>query len=338
MTAAPQQALDRGPDRPGFVLAVLAMLLIAGAWLSLSAGYTYYAPAEVWRAMTAPEGSQADQIILSLRLPRIILALLVGAGLGIAGLLTQTLTRNGIASPEILGLNAGAAFAVVVASLWFGIDSFIGLSSVAAAGAAATSIAVFAVATAGGGLTPIRTVLVGFTFAGLLTALTQIVLTTDEATLENLLFWLAGSFTGRPADLPIIGAVFLAAGTAMALAVARSLDVLVTDEDTARSLGTRVPLVRCAAFLAIVALTGGAVALAGPIGFVGLMVPHLARGLGFVGHRALIAASGLLGALFCLFSDIGARFVLFPQEAPVGAVTALIGGPFLVMLLRRRAT
>lgn len=318
---------------------VAVLLLVLGTMaFSLSAGLSGYGPAVVWQAMTAFDGSQAHHVIRDLRLPRAVIAPVVGASLGVAGVLIQTLIRNRIASPDILGLNAGAALAVVACLTLFGMTALPALAAAAAAGATATAAVVYAVVTASGAaMSPARTVLAGITLAGLLTALVQVILTTEEAALDQLLFWLAGAFVGRSLDLLSASGWLFLTGALLALAVTRPLDALAADEATAQSVGVPVARVRLMTFAAVALLTGGAVAVAGPVGFIGLVVPHLARRLAPRGHREQVVMAALLGALYALVADIGARYVVYPAEAPVGAVTALIGGPVLLALLRRRA-
>lgn len=326
------------PDRQLIRNAIWLAVLLAGVLVgSLSLGLHVYAPADVWRALNAFDGSATHHVIRDLRLPRTVLACLVGASLAVAGVLLQTLTRNRLAAPNILGLNAGAALAVVVASRWLGLGSLPLLSLVAAGGALATALAVYGLAMSGDGpMSPARTVLAGITLAGLLSSLVAVVLTTDEATLDELLFWVFGGFEGRGLDLAAAAGGVLALGAVAALAVARPLDVLLVDDDTARTLGIRLGRVRALAFFAVAALTGSAVAVAGPIGFIGLIVPHAARRLAGPGHVGRIVVAALAGALFAVSADIAARYVIYPTEAPVGALTALLGGPLLVLLLRRR--
>lgn len=326
-------------------LAWLVPALLAGVAASLSLGLHAYPPAVVASALLAFDGSTAHHVVRDLRLPRALIAPTAGASLGVAGVLIQTLIRNRIAAPDVLGLNAGAALAVVAASTLFGIGALPALSLAAAGGALATALLIFAIARAGGGanaaessaMSPARTVLAGITLAGLMISLVQVILTTDEATLDELLFWLAGAFVDRPLALLAANGWLVAAGLLAALAIARPLDALLADEDTARGLGVPLARVRATAFAAIAALTGGAVALAGPVGFIGLVAPHVARRLVGLSHRDLIPTAALVGALLALLADVGARYVLHPAEVPVGVVTALVGAPVLIALLRRRA-
>lgn len=214
-------ALSRMPVYLALVSALcLAMLA------SMTLGYRLYSPAQVWAALFANDGSEAATVLAGLRLPRALIAPLVGAALGMAGVLVQTLARNRIASPDTLGLNAGASLAVVAASAGLGISSLAGLSLAAAVGAFLTSVLVFAVAATAGGLSPLRIVLVGVTFAGLMNALVEVVLTVNEAELQQLLFWLAGAFVDRPLNLVARSLPLLAIGGVLAAMLARPLDAL----------------------------------------------------------------------------------------------------------------
>lgn len=314
----------------------LGLVLLVAAYASLTLGYKLYSPADIWGLLRGETG-QAQIVLMQYRVPRVVIAPLVGAALGVAGLMVQTLSRNRIASPDTLGLNAGASFAVVVASAGFGVSSMLGLSAAAATGALLTSLLVFAIAAGSGGLSPIRIVLIGVTIAGLFSALVEVVLTVRETMLDQLLFWLAGAVVDRPLTLVETGGPIVLIGVAIAFLLAPSLDILQTDDQTARGLGVPVALVRAGAFAAIALLTGASVAMAGPVGFVGLVVPHAARAMVGLKHTHQFLAAGLFGAIYLTIADVVARFVIYPLEAPVGAVTAVVGGIVLVVLLRRRA-
>ncbi len=338
MSEVLQTALFRPAiSRYGTIVAGLVVTVAVSMLLSATLGYRIYDLGELWRAIFAFDGSETSTIIANLRIPRAIVAPLAGAALGIAGVQVQTLARNRIASPDTLGLNAGASMAVVVASAAFGVSSLAALSVTAALGALATSLLVFAIAAGAGGLSPLRIVLIGVTIAGLGQSFVQIVLTTNEAQLQNLLFWLAGSFVDRPIELAVQCGPFVVAGTALALFLARPLDALQADDATATSLGVPLALVRAGSFVSVALLTGAAIAMAGPVSFVGLVVPHAARRLVGLRHDRQIVAAALLGAAYATLADVAARFVIYPLEAPVGAVTAVVGGIVLVVLLRRRA-
>ncbi|MFD1252600.1 putative siderophore transport system permease protein YfiZ precursor [Devosia equisanguinis] len=318
------------------VYAALCVALALAMLASLTLGYKLYSLPQVWAALTAPDGSETATVIAGLRLPRALIAPLCGAALGMAGVLVQTLSRNRIASPDTLGLNAGASMAVVVASAVFGVQSLTGLSMAAATGALLTSVLVFGVAAGAGGLSPLKIVLVGVTFASLAHAVVEIILTSNEAQLQQLLFWLSGAFVDRPIALFYNGLPVVAVGAVIALMLAPALDALQADDSTAAGLGVPVIAIRGLAFLAVSLLTGAAVSMAGPVAFVGLVVPHVARRLVGLRHRHQLPAAALAGAVYATIADVAARFVIYPVEAPVGAITAVVGAIALLLLLMRR--
>lgn len=319
-----------------WVYTALAIGLGAAMLISLTLGYKFYSLAEVWTALFANDGSETATVIAGLRLPRALIAPLAGAALGMAGVLVQTLARNRIASPDTLGLNAGASLAVVLATVVLGVQSLVGLSLAAATGALLTSVVVFGVAAGAGGLSPLKIVLVGVTFASLAHAVVEIVLTSNEAQLQQLLFWLSGAFVDRPISLFFNGLPVVVAGAALAFVLTAALDAMQADDATAASLGVPVVAVRALAFLAVSLLTGAAVSMAGPVAFVGLVVPHIARRLVGLRHRHQLAAAALSGAIYATLADVAARFVIYPVEAPVGAITAVVGAMALLALLMRR--
>lgn len=319
------------------VYLALVVMLASAMLASMTLGYRIYSLDQIWLALTAPDGSEASTVIAGLRLPRALMAPIVGAALGIAGVLVQTLSRNRIASPDTLGLNAGASLAVVLASMVFGVGTLVGLSMAAALGAFLTAVLVFGIAATAGGLSPIRIVLIGVTFAGLGHSIVEMFLTYSEAQLQQLLFWLNGAFVDRPMSLVTTGAPIIAIGGVIAVVLSNALDALQADDTTAQSVGVPLVLVRGAAFVAVALLTGAAVSMAGPVSFVGLVVPHAARKLVGLRHRHQIVAAALVGAVYATTADVIARFVIYPVEAPVGAITAVVGAVVLLILLRRRA-
>ena len=318
------------------VYGALGLALVFAMLASLTLGYRLYGLDQVWLALFAHDGSETATVIAGLRLPRALIAPLAGAALGMAGVMVQTLSRNRIASPDTLGLNAGASVAVVLATVVFGVGSLVGLSLAAAFGALVTSVVVFGVAAGAGGLSPLKIVLVGVTFAGLAHAVVEIVLTSNEAQLQQLLFWLSGAFVDRPISLFFNGLPVVLAGAALAFGLNSALDALQADDATAASLGVPLVAVRGMTFAAVSLLTGAAVSMAGPVAFVGLVVPHAARSLVGLRHRHQLAAAALVGAVYTTLADVAARFVIYPVEAPVGAITAVVGAGTLLWLLRRR--
>lgn len=335
LAMSPQsQGLRLGPVQ---VYAGLILLLALSMLMSLTLGYKLYSLDQVWMALFAHDGSEVAVVIAGLRLPRALIAPLAGAALGMAGVMVQTLSRNRIASPDTLGLNAGASLAVVVASIMFGVQSLAGLSLAAAFGAFVTAIVVFGVAASAGGLSPLKIVLVGVTFASLSHAFVEVLLTSNEAQLQQLLFWLSGAFVDRPIALFYNGLPVVIVGAVIGIGLARALDALQADDSTAAGLGVPLAAVRGLAFVAVALLTGAAVSMAGPVAFVGLVVPHAARRLVGLRHIHQLPAAALFGAVYATLADVAARFVIYPVEAPVGAITAVVGAIVLLVLLMRRA-
>jgi iron complex transport system permease protein len=320
----------------GSIYGALALTLAFAILCSLTLGYKLYGLDQVWAALFSNDGSETATVIAGLRLPRAVIAPLTGAALGMAGVMVQTLSRNRIASPDTLGLNAGASVAVVLAMVVFGVQSLVGLSLAAAFGAFLTSIIVFGVAAGAGGLSPLKIVLVGVTFASLAHAVVEIILTSNEAQLQQLLFWLSGAFVDRPISLFFNGLPVVLAGAGLAFALHVALDALQADDATAASLGVPLVAVRGLTFIAASLLTGAAVSMAGPVAFVGLVVPHVARRLVGLRHRHQLAAAALVGAIYTTLADVAARFVIYPVEAPVGAITAVVGAVALLVILMRR--
>jgi iron complex transport system permease protein len=314
--------------------AVVALLCVVA---SLAVGSRSLPLAQVVGALTGSGGSDAHAIVRDLRLPRTELGLLVGAALGAAGALMQGVTRNALAEPGILGVNAGAAFAVVLAISLLGVSSVSAYTGFALAGAGLSAVLVFALGGSGrGGPLPVRLALAGAVLATLLVSLTSAVLVFDAQTLDEFRFWIVGSIAGRDAGVGLAVLPFIAAGLAIALAAGRRLNALALGDDVARALGQRVGRTRIAASTGFVLLTGGAVAAAGPVAFVGLAVPHVARAIAGPDYRWIVPYSIVLGAILLLGADVLGRVVARPAELEVGIVTALLGAPFFIWLVRRR--
>jgi iron complex transport system permease protein len=304
--------------------------------LSLAIGSVEMTVETVVRAFVANDGSNAHLIVTELRLPRTLVGVTVGVALGLAGALMQALTRNPLAEPGILGINAGAALAVVAAIALLGIGDVRGYIWFALGGAAVATLIVYALGSVGRpGVTPVRLALAGAVLAAVLGALTSAVLIVDARTLDQFRFWVVGSIAGRDLGSLLVVLPFIVAGTLIVLLSGRTLNTLALGDDVARSLGQRVGLVRAVGTLAVALLAGAAVAIAGPIAFVGLAAPHAARSLVGPDYRWVVAWSALLGACLILAADILGRIVLRPGEVEVGIMTALIGAPLLIWLVRR---
>ncbi|GAB5446170.1 FecCD family ABC transporter permease [Gymnodinialimonas sp.] len=305
------------------------------AVLGLHVGVRAYAPWEVWRAVTSAEMDATAIIVRDLRVPRMVLAALVGAALALSGLMMQSVARNPVAEPGLLGVNAGAAFAVVVLLTLNPSVGFWAIMAAAAFGAGTAAALVFGLAlSVGAAITPVHLLLAGVSVAALLMAGVQVLVIVNEQTLEELVFWLSGSFADRPLAGVWIVAGGLGVGAGMCLLHAPALDALRADDATATGLGVDVARLRLLLLGGAALLAGCAVALAGPIAFLGLVAPHLARLSGAVGHAQMIPRTLLCGVVLALSADVIARFVLYPTEAPVSAVMALIGVPILIGLLR----
>ncbi|OZV77037.1 iron ABC transporter permease [Micromonospora echinospora] len=319
------------------VLITLLALLVLAALASLTVGAKPIPPDAVWSAITAPTGSEHDFVVRTLRVPRTVLGLGVGMALGVAGALMQGHTRNPLAEPGLLGVSAGAAFGVVVGIDLLGVTGLYGYVWFAFAGAFAASVAVFLLGSVGrGGPTPVTLALAGVALSALLTSLTSALVLSDVQTLDRFRFWAAGSVADRGADITWQVTPFLLAGLVLAALNAPGLNLLALGEEIARGLGVNVRRVRWTGLVAVTLLAGAAVAACGPIAFLGLVAPHVARHFTGPDHRWLLPASGLAGAVLLLAADVIGRVVVSPGELQVGIVLVFVGAPFFVALVRRR--
>ncbi|MWV60666.1 iron ABC transporter permease [Rathayibacter sp. VKM Ac-2754] len=334
---APDDTRGRGAGRTRAVALVVVIAALAVAMvLSLVYGSREIPFGEIWPALTAPDPDSIADAAVQGRVPRTVLALLVGASLGLAGAVMQGMTRNPLADPGILGLNAGASLAVVLGIATVGATTLPQFIWLAFVGAAAAGAFVYAVASLGReGATPLKLALAGAATAAALTSLLTAVLLTQEATLNRFRFWQVGGVGGAETVGIVQVLPFLAVGAVLALGSARGLDALALGDDLATGLGRRVGRTRLVAGVAAVLLCGAATAIAGPIGFIGLIVPHLARRVTGPAHSWLLPFSALLGALLLLVADVLGRVVARPSDIEVGIVTALIGAPVLIAIVRR---
>lgn len=282
------------------------------------------------------DGSNEHIIIQTTRLPRALIAMVVGASLAIAGAIMQALTRNPLASPGIFGVNAGAGFFVVFSVTIFSVGSMQSFTIISFLGAAIAAFAVLIIGSAGlGGLTPMKLTLAGASIAALFTSLTQGLLVLNEAALDQVLFWLAGSVQGRKLEMLKVVLPYILVAWFVSFLIANKINVLTMGEDVAKGLGQRTAWVKVVSAILVIFLAGGSVAIAGPIGFVGIVVPHFARFLVGNDHRWVLPYCAILGGILLLLSDIGARYIIMPEEVPVGVMTALIGTPFFIYIARR---
>jgi len=305
--------------------------------LSLAVGAKAIPLSTVIDSLLHPSDTQDAVIVTDLRIPRTLLGLLVGAALGLAGALMQAMTRNPLADPGLLGVNAGAAAAVVVAIALLGLSGITAYVWFAFAGAAIASVVVYAIGTAGrGGATPVRLALAGTAITAALTAFTYAIALGDPEMLRRFTQWNVGSLAGRDSSTVSHVAPFLLAGIVLALLLVRGLNALALGDDTARALGANVARTRIAGAVAITLLCGAATAAAGPIVFVGLTIPHVARAMVGPDQRWVLPYAALLGPVLLLGADVIGRVVARPGELEVGIVTAVIGAPVFIALVRRR--
>lgn len=325
-------------SRRALATTAAALALVLAVLLSLAVGARTIAPSAVLDALLHGGHSDAAEVIRQMRVPRTLIGLMVGAGLALAGTALQGITRNPIADPGILGISQGASVAVVLAIAYAGIHTLSGYVWFAFAGAAVAAVAVYAVAARGrGGATPVKLALGGAAINALLVSVTMGVLTTKASALDEFRFWQVGSIAGRETQVAQQIWPFLLVGAVLVLSVARGLDALALGEDVAKGLGQNVAAVRIVGGIGATVLTGAGVAAAGPIAFVGLAVPHIARAIVGGDHRWVLPMAALIGPVVLLVSDVVGRIVLPPGEVPAGVMTALIGVPFLVALVRRKA-
>lgn len=345
-TGRTAERLARRGRRAALVTGLLAVGLVVSGLVAVTIGQADINVATVWRVVTghltgAPEPSAAqafqDNIIWQLRIPRVLLAAIVGAGLAIVGAVMQTLTRNPMADPYLLGISSGASFGAVLV-LVVGLGSgALALPLGAFLGALGAFTLVVTLGSKQGSPTPIRMVLAGVAIAQFFATVTSLVVIwvgNPHAT-QQLEFWLAGSLAAARWSILAVPAAALLLAVILFLAWARTLDAFAFGDDAAAALGINVDMVRWLLLVVAALLTGTLVAASGTIGFVGLIIPHAVRMVIGPRHRPLLPAVALVGAIFLVWVDTIARTVFEPRELPVGIVTALIGVPVFIVLLRR---
>ena len=321
----------------GLALLALLLLLLLAVVASLALGARDIALGQVWAALVDPVAGDNDHLVVrDLRVPRTLVGLVGGAALGVAGALMQGVTRNPIADPGLLGINSGASLAVLGAISLLGVTSVSGYLWFAFAGAALAAVVVYGAASLGPeGVTPVKLALVGAAVTATSTSVITVVLLADTQALDDYRFWQVGSLANRPLDVLTAVAPFVVVGLVLALAAGRVLDALALGDDVARGLGQDVVRGRLLVVLAVVLLCGSAVSMVGPIAFVGLAVPHLARAVVGLDHRRIVAVAALLGPVLLLGADVAGRLVVRPGELEAGLVVALVGAPVLLLVVRR---
>jgi iron complex transport system permease protein len=349
MTAA-TAATGRRPARTaraGLVASALSLALVLALTLAVSLGAVDIPVREVWTVVghrltgSAPEAGTRDLIVWQLRVPRALLAAIVGAGLGLVGTAVQALVRNPLADPYLLGISSGAslgAVAVIVLGAGTGFAFGFGVSAAAFAGALASFALVWAIARRGGGFAPMRLVLAGVAIGQFLSGFTSFLVLQagDDQQTRGVLFWLMGSLGAATWDQLAVPAAAVALGWLALQGRARHLNALLMGDETAAGLGVDTARLRRELFAVTSLLTGVLVAVSGAIGFVGLLVPHVCRLVVGGDHRRLLPLSALTGAVLLVAVDTVARTALDTQELPIGVVTAVIGAPVLLYLLDRK--
>lgn len=314
--------------------AAVGVLLVA-VLLSVAIGSAMLPLDVVWQALTAPDGSASHATISEARVDRTLLGVVVGASLGVAGALMQALTRNPLADPGILGVNAGAGFAVTLGVAVFGVTRIEQYLPFAFVGAIAGAALVYLAASGGrSGPSPLRLTLVGVAFTAVLSGISQTLALIDTETFDRMRFWDAGTLTDRPPGTVGDIAPFVLAGLLAAVCCARPLNAIALGDDAARAVGLRVGATRCGVVIAVALLCGAATAAAGPLIFVGLMVPHAVRWLTGPDWRWILAYSAVLAPAIVLVADVLGRLIVVPTELPVGVMMPLIGAPVLIVLVR----
>ncbi|MCU1422258.1 MAG: iron transporter permease [Microbacteriaceae bacterium] len=319
------------------VYPLMGAVLLAACILSLMVGRQPVSPADVVHALVVGGSGDTVDIVRGLRLERTVVALVVGLALGGAGALMQALTRNPLADPGLLGVNAGAAAAVVTGFAFFGIASSVAQMWLALVGAAVASVAVYFLGSGGrASATPVRLALAGAAISAVLISYLNALSLRDQASFDELRFWVVGSVVNRGYETLVAALPFLAGGAIIALLVTPALNALALGDDSGRALGLRVVRTRAMTAIAITLLCGAATAVAGPIGFVGLTVPHVARAIVGPDQRRIVPLSMLLAAAFLILADTLGRIVSGGAEIEVGIMTAILGAPVFIALVRRR--
>lgn len=317
---------------------VVAIAVLGGVVvLSLMVGRQAISPGEVLRALRPDATGDAADIVRGLRLERTVIGLVAGAALGGAGALMQALTRNPLADPGLLGVNAGAAAAVVTGFAFFGVTNGFAQTWVALGGAAAGAVAVYVLGSGSrSGATPARLALAGAALTAVLYSYLNALSMRDQNSYDEMRFWVVGSVVNRGYDRLLLALPLIAVGIAIALLVTPALNALALGDETSRSLGLRVGRARIATALAVTLLCGAATSVAGPIVFVGLTVPHVARALAGADQRRVVPLAMLLAGGFLVLCDTIGRVISSGAEVEAGIITAVVGAPVFIALVRRR--
>lgn len=336
MPAPRSGLLNGGWSRTLGFIAAAALLAIVTLG-SVMTGVFSVGFADVAAAVSGIPDSDVGRVVRYVRIPRTVTGLLAGIALGVAGAVMQGLTRNPLAEPGLLGINSGAALAVVVTMISLGITTAAGYVWFAFLGAALAAVFVYTLGSLGlGGATPVKLALAGAAFTALIGAITSMITLQDAATMDDFRYWVVGSLGRSDGAALIAVAPFIAAGVVLAAGLSRTLNTLALGDDLARSLGTRLWVDRAVAAGAVVLLAGGATAIAGPLAFVGLVVPHIARMMSGPDYRWVMAWTVVLAPTLLLLADLLGRVLVQPEQLQVGIITGLVGAPFFLYLVRNR--
>ncbi|WP_154665785.1 FecCD family ABC transporter permease [Paenibacillus pinihumi] len=326
--------------RKGRMLTMLiagAFLLLVSMLASILYGLRIFGLRDLWQAYSAFDGSTEHLILTNTRVPRTLIAAIVGASLAMAGAIMQVLTKNGLASPSLFGINSGASLFVVAALVMgggaFALKQLIWFAFI---GAAAAAVLVFALGSSGSRIEPSRLALAGASIAAFGTSMTSGLILVNKQSLDDALFWMIGSVSGRSLEHLELVLPYIGTGMLCCMLVARALNVMALGEENAMGLGMRMKYVQMVSAAAVILLAGSAVSVAGPIAFVGLVVPHLCRAVTGNDHRWLLPYCAVAGAILLVTADTLSRFIVPGKEIPVGIATAIIGVPFLIRVARRK--
>lgn len=334
-----KRILKRLRSRPSAAISLLTIglfLLLLSMGISITLGSAEIDLPTVWQAFIQFDATDTNHLIIQdLRFPRVLAAAFVGAFLAVSGVIMQGLTQNPLASPSIMGVSSGSAFMIAIAFAFFPGISHYGLIAWSFLGAGLGTSLVFAVGSfAKRGLTPVKLALAGTAVSALLQSVSTI-LALHFNVARDISFWYAGGVAGVRWQSVEVASIIALIGLSGAFMLSRALTVMSLGDEVAKGLGQRTALVKCFGVIVVLLLTGAAVSIAGTVGFIGLVIPHMTRRIIGMDYRWVIPASAVLGALLLVLADIGARIVNPPYETPVGAVTALIGVPFFLFLARR---
>lgn len=337
MTSIPSSPGKSAKRSRWFGLMLSAIVLLIFLVYSVTLGAKDIPLRTILESFTTFDNSFDHLVVQTMRLPRSLMAMAVGAALAVSGALMQGLTRNPLAETGILGIEAGGALAVVIVLFIFGSSSLTLYAAVAFLGAAIAAVSVYGLGTLGrGGATPLNLTVAGAAMTAFISSITTGILIVSQRTLEEIRFWLAGSLAGRDLNLFLQVLPFMTIGLLLALLLGKQITILSLGEDVAKGLGQKTAWIKVLTAISVVLLAGSSVAIAGPIGFIGLVVPHTVRFFIKTDYRWILPYSALLGAILLLVSDIAARVLLKPQELPVGVMTALVGAPVFVYLAKSK--